>query len=137
MPNSSMNGAAAARSFAAHPMPPGNSVRSDGRAMFRKIDWPRCRPSFSRSVGSRCAASCSVNTDHTVVQIFESYRDSEALVTHVQDTFSQFAEEFTALISIDGFVVYGWPDPPAKQILDGFGSVYMAPFIGYTQSDGG
>jgi quinol monooxygenase YgiN len=78
----------------------------------------------------------SVNTDHTVVHIFESYRDSEALVTHVQDTFSQFAEEFTELISINEFVVYGWPDPAAKQILDGFGSVYMTPFIGYTQSDG-
>jgi len=79
----------------------------------------------------------SVNADHTVVHIFESYRDSEALVAHVQDTFSQFAAEFTALIPIDGFVVYGRPDPAAKEILDGFGSVYMTPFIGYIQSDGG
>lgn len=78
----------------------------------------------------------SVNADHTVVHIYESYRDSQAVVTHVQDTFSQFAEAFTALVSIEGFVVYGWPDPAAKEILDGFGSVYMTPFVGYTQSDG-
>ena len=78
----------------------------------------------------------SVNADHTVVHIYESYRDSPSVVTHVQDTFSQFAEEFTALVAIEGFVVYGWPEPAAKEILDGFGSVYMTPFVGWTQQDG-
>ncbi len=77
----------------------------------------------------------SVNADHTVVHIFESYRDSPAVVAHVQETFSQFAEEFSALVSINGFVVYGRPDAAAKEILDGFGSVYMTPFVGFTQSE--
>lgn len=78
----------------------------------------------------------SVNDDRTVVHIYESYRDSQAVVTHVRDTFSQFAEEFSALLDIDGFIVYGWPDAAAKKILDGFGAVYMTPFVGFTQSDG-
>jgi quinol monooxygenase YgiN len=77
----------------------------------------------------------SVNSDHTVVHIYESYRDSAAVVTHVQDTFSRFAEEFGRLVTIDGFVVYGWPDEAAKKILDGFGSTYMTPFLGYTLFD--
>jgi quinol monooxygenase YgiN len=78
----------------------------------------------------------SVNADRTVVHIYESYRNSAAVVTHVQGTFSQFADEFVKLVNIDGFVVYGWPDKAAKEILDGFGAVYMTPFVGFTQSDG-
>jgi hypothetical protein len=31
--------------------------------------------------------------------------------------------------------VYGWPDAAAKGILDGFGSAYMTPFVGFTQSE--
>lgn len=77
----------------------------------------------------------SVSSDRTVVHIYESYRDSAAVVAHVEGTFSRFAEEFGRLVTIDGFVVYGWPDEAAKKILDGFGSTYMTPFLGYTQSD--
>jgi quinol monooxygenase YgiN len=77
----------------------------------------------------------SVSADRTVVHIYESYRDSAAVVTHVRDTFSQFAEEFGKLVSIEAFVVYGWPDAAAKGILDGFGSAYMTPFVGFTQSE--
>ncbi len=77
----------------------------------------------------------SVSSDHTVVHIYESYRDSAAVVTHVEDTFSRFAEAFGRYVTIDGFVVYGWPDEKAKKILDGFGSTYMTPFLGYTLSD--
>lgn len=77
----------------------------------------------------------SVSGDRTVVHIYESYRDSAAVVTHVEDTFSRFAEEFGRYVTIEGFVVYGRPDEAAKKILDGFGSTYMTPFLGYTQSD--
>lgn len=75
----------------------------------------------------------SVNGDQTVVQIFESYRDSAAVVDHVTKTFSQFAEGFSACVDIQGFVVYGTPEPAALEILDGFGSQYMTPFEGFTR----
>lgn len=75
----------------------------------------------------------SVNADETLVQIFESYRDSTAVVDHVTKTFSQFADAFTACVSVDGFVVYGRPDDAAREILDGFGSDYMTPFEGFTR----
>jgi len=90
----------------------------------------------TRKESGSLAYDYSVNADHTVVHIYESYRDSPSVVTHVQDTFSQFADAFTALVAIEGFVVYGWPDAAAKEILDGFGSVYMTPFVGYTLADG-
>jgi quinol monooxygenase YgiN len=78
----------------------------------------------------------SVSEDGTLVHILESYRDSQAVVDHVTKTFSQFADGFTACVSVDGFIVYGWPDEAAKEILDGFGSVYMQPFEGFTASSG-
>ena len=75
----------------------------------------------------------SVNEEETVIQIFESYRDSEAVVHHVTKTFPQFAERFTDCVNIEGFVVYGEPNPAAREILDGFGSTYMSPFEGFTR----
>ena len=75
----------------------------------------------------------SVNDDETMVHIFEAYRDSEAVVNHVTKTFSQFADRFSACVDVDGFVVYGNPDVAATEILDGFGSVYMTPFEGFTR----
>jgi quinol monooxygenase YgiN len=78
----------------------------------------------------------SVSEDRTLVHIVESYSDSQAVVDHVTKTFSQYADAFTACVSVDGFIVYGWPDEAAKEILDGFGSVYMTPFEGFTASSG-
>jgi quinol monooxygenase YgiN len=75
----------------------------------------------------------SVNEDETLVQIFESYADSQAVVDHVTKTFSQFADAFTACVSVDGFIVFGEPNADAREILDGFGSVYMTPFEGFTR----
>jgi hypothetical protein len=48
-----------------------------------------------------------VNDDETQVQIYESYRDSTAVVDHVTKTFSRLADDFSAGINVDGFVVYG------------------------------
>jgi len=75
----------------------------------------------------------SVNDDETVVQIFEAYENSDAIVHHVTKTFSQFADDFTACVSVDGFVTYGTPDAAAREVLDGFGSTYLTPFEGFTR----
>jgi len=75
----------------------------------------------------------SVNDEQTVIQVFESYRDSAAVVHHVTKTFPPFAERFNECVGIEGFVVYGTPDPAAREILDGFGSTYLSPFEGFTR----
>lgn len=73
----------------------------------------------------------SVNADETKVQIFECYKNSEAIAYHVTNTFAPFADAFLDCVSIDGFVVYGKVEGQAKEILDGFGSQYFMPFEGF------
>jgi quinol monooxygenase YgiN len=75
----------------------------------------------------------NVSDDESTVHIFERYRDSNAVVAHVEQTFAQFAERFLALATVTGFVVYGSPNAEARKILDGFGAVYMTPFDGFTR----
>ena len=75
----------------------------------------------------------SVNDDETLVHVFEAWQDSEDVVSHITKVFSQFADDFSACVDFDSFVVYGKPDTAAKEILDGFGSVYMTPFEGFTR----
>ena len=75
----------------------------------------------------------NITADHSVVHIIEHYRDSASVVHHVTNTFSQFAAAFTALASVESFVVYGTPEPEAKAILDSFGAVYVTPFDGFTK----
>jgi hypothetical protein len=48
-------------------------------------------------------------------------------------TFSQVAEPFTAIATVSSFVVYGSPNKEAKEILDGFGAVYLSNFDGFTK----
>jgi quinol monooxygenase YgiN len=74
-----------------------------------------------------------VNADHTEIHIIEHYRDSEAVVHHVTQTFAGFAEAFTQLATVSSFTVYGAPTPQARAILDGFGAVYVTPFDGFTK----
>jgi quinol monooxygenase YgiN len=75
----------------------------------------------------------NVTADHTSIHILEHYRDSAAVVHHVTQTFSKFADAFTALASVESFVVYGTPEREARQLLDGFGAVYVTPFDGFTK----
>jgi quinol monooxygenase YgiN len=82
--------------------------------------------------GSMAYEYC-ISKDRTEVHIIEHYRDSASVVHHVQNTFSLFAEKFTALASVSSFIVYGQPADEAKKILDGFGAVYVDRFDGFTK----
>jgi quinol monooxygenase YgiN len=75
----------------------------------------------------------NVSDDRTTVHILEHYRDSDAVVLHVESTFAKFADRFTSLAVVASFVVYGVPKLAARKILDGFGAVYMTPFDGFTR----
>ncbi|MQB56058.1 putative quinol monooxygenase [Rahnella sp. RcJ3] len=74
----------------------------------------------------------SISEDEKTAHIVERYR-TEALVSHVEETFSPFAEEFLSLVKITGLNVYGKPDAAIKAKLDPFGAVYMTPFDGFTR----
>ena len=75
----------------------------------------------------------SVGSDRSTVHIFERYRDSNAVVSHVADTFGKFAERFLALAKVTSFVIYGAPSAEAREILAGFNPVYMTRFDGFTR----
>jgi quinol monooxygenase YgiN len=97
---------------------------------FKKVVAPLVEA--TRQEPGSNAYDYSIDQDEAVVRIFESYRDSQAVVDHVTGTFSAFAEDFGACVDIDGFIVFGTPEPEARTILDGFGSTYMTPFEGFT-----
>lgn len=97
---------------------------------FKKVVEPLV--AATREEPGSQAYDYSVDADESVIRIFESYRDSQAVVDHVTGTFAPFAEDFGACVDIDGFIVFGTPEPEARSILDGFGSVYMTPFEGFT-----
>ncbi|MDT6942557.1 antibiotic biosynthesis monooxygenase [Brucella pseudogrignonensis] len=67
------------------------------------------------------------NGNKTELHIIEAYRNSEAVVTHVNHTFSKFSEKFGELTTAGSFTVYGQPEGEARRILDGFGATYLSP----------
>jgi quinol monooxygenase YgiN len=75
----------------------------------------------------------SVDAGQGTVHIFERYRDSNAVVSHVTQTFAPFAERFLALVRVSSFVVYGAPSADAQRALAGFNPTYMTPFDGFTR----
>jgi quinol monooxygenase YgiN len=74
----------------------------------------------------------SVSADEKTAHIIEHYR-IEGVISHIENTFSPFAEEFLSLVSITGLTVYGNPDAVIKEKLDAFGAVYLAPFDGFSR----
>ena len=79
------------------------------------------------------AYELAVDADQSTIHIFERYRDSDAVVSHVTQTFGPFAERFLTLVKVSGFVVYGTPSAEAQKVLVGFNPVYMSLFDGFTR----
>jgi quinol monooxygenase YgiN len=87
----------------------------------------------TRKEDGALAYEYNVSDDHSEIHIIEHYRDSDAVIHHVEKTFSIFAERFTSLATVSSFVVYGDPSTAARKILDGFGAVYLTKFDGFTK----
>lgn len=75
----------------------------------------------------------SVSADESTVHIFERYRDSDAFVVHVEETFGPHAERFLDLVTVASLVVYGNPNAAARKALDGFKASYMTLFDGFSR----
>lgn len=73
-----------------------------------------------------------VNADRTEVHIVERYR-AAGLLPHVRDTFSPYAERFLALVGVKALYVYGETTPEIREVLDGFGAIYLTPFAGFSR----
>ncbi len=73
-----------------------------------------------------------VNADNTKVHIIERYR-TKGLLPHVKQTFTPYAKRFLELVKIDCLFVYGDTTPEIREMLDGFGAVYLTPFAGFSR----
>ncbi|ANF58326.1 putative quinol monooxygenase [Halotalea alkalilenta] len=85
----------------------------------------------ARTEPTTLAYEYSINADESAVHIFEHYRDSASIVSHVDETFAPFGERFASLVDVTRLTVYGEPDAAARARLDGFGAVYFTPFQGF------
>jgi len=74
---------------------------------------------------------CYVTDDNINYQIYERYRDSAATVVHLKFFMENFAKAFQTVAITTQVTVYGSPDDTVKQILDGFGAVYIARLSGF------
>lgn len=73
-----------------------------------------------------------VNDDRSEVHIVERYR-LVGLLPHVQQTFAPYAERFLGLAKIQKLYVYGETTPEIRDVLDGFGAIYLTSFAGFTR----
>ncbi len=75
----------------------------------------------------------NVSADGKSVQIFERYRNSAAVVTHIDNLAKTHLKEFLALLKPTSLIVYGHPDDAAKKAIGGLNPVYLTPFDGFTR----
>jgi len=68
----------------------------------------------------------NLNDDKTVCHIYERYKNSDALVAHVQ-SFGAFAERFLQACRPTRFHVYGTPNEAAKAALADLHPLYFSP----------
>ena len=77
----------------------------------------------------------SSSADGDIVHIIERYRNSRAIVDHVELTFGPFAERFLSLVTVKALTVHGDPDTAAREKLDAFSPVYLVLFDGFKRWD--
>ena len=66
-----------------------------------------------------------VSSDGMACHTNERYADSAAVLVHLGNFGSKFAERFLACFEPTSLSVYGAPSPEARAALDGFGATYL------------
>ncbi|WP_373702060.1 putative quinol monooxygenase [Weissella soli] len=74
----------------------------------------------------------SINGDK--INIIEHYADNAATKLHLDGFAVNFGEYFSNLFDVHSCTVYGDPNAEVKEILDGFGAVYMTTVNGFVNS---
>ncbi len=71
--------------------------------------------------------------DDKTCHINERYADSEAVMVHLGNFGSKFADRFLACFEPTSLSVYGDPSAEARAALDGFGAVYLGWLGGFNR----
>jgi quinol monooxygenase YgiN len=74
-----------------------------------------------------------ISGDGGTVHIYEKYADSEAMIAHVSGFLEKWAGRFMTCVDVTRFVVYGDPSAAARELLEGFGPVYLGPWGGFSR----
>jgi quinol monooxygenase YgiN len=74
-----------------------------------------------------------LSPDGQVCHLCERYADSAAALEHLESFGANFAERFLACFAPAAFYVYGDPSDEVREVLDGFGAVYLGPFGGFAR----
>jgi quinol monooxygenase YgiN len=72
------------------------------------------------------------NADNTACHVYERYRDSEAVLEHVE-SFGRFAERFLQACRPTRFDIYGAPSDAVKAAVADLGPTYFAKFGGFSR----
>jgi quinol monooxygenase YgiN len=73
----------------------------------------------------------AISDDQQVCHVYERYRDSAAVMTHLESFGANFAARFREAVKPARLVVYGTPSAQVKDGLAGLGPIYMAPLGGF------
>jgi quinol monooxygenase YgiN len=107
-------------------------VKPDQLADFKKVVAPLV--AATQQEPGTLEYEYNVGADQSTIDIFERYRDSNAAVAHVTQTFGpKFSKPFLALAKPTRLIVYGTPSAEAKKVLAPFNPVYMTPIDGFTR----
>jgi quinol monooxygenase YgiN len=74
----------------------------------------------------------SLGEDGRTVHIVERYL-TDAVLSHVENTFGPYAERFLKLATIEKLFVYGEPPADLRAKLESFGAIFMAPITGFSR----
>ena len=74
-----------------------------------------------------------LSADGKTCHINERYADAEALMVHLGNFGSKFAQRFTTCFAPTSFTVYGEPGAEARAVLDGFGANYLGWLGGFSR----
>ena len=71
--------------------------------------------------------------DGTACHICERYADSDAVMVHLGNFGTRFADRFLACFEPNALYVYGEPSDNAQAALDGFSATYFGTFGGFSR----
>ncbi|MBN7804595.1 hypothetical protein JZX86_04370 [Agrobacterium rosae] len=74
----------------------------------------------------------SLGGDGRTVHIVERYM-TDAVLSHVENTFGPYAERFLKLASIEKLYVYGEPPADLRAKLETFSAILMTPISGFSR----
>jgi len=69
-----------------------------------------------------------IDDDCRIVHIYERYADSAAAVAHLRIFGTKFGERFLSMVERKRFTVFGSPSEELRNLLDGFGAIYLRSF---------